>query len=165
MNVRLLRPRPGPGNTPVSEEAFAALLQRECAGLSLLYRSEASFGCDPELGWWVSIPDYPLPEGLLRRSIPLIVSLPRDYPSVSPSALYAPTDADLNGLWPLKEAPAGPSDEGSVGAPEGWNRYAAPNLRWREGDDLDRILDTLRLMLEAAVRIEMTPGSERPEDT
>lgn len=155
-----LTPSPTPSAAAIpAEEALAARLAQECAQLAALYRVPAEYGCDPNGGWWVHLAELPLPEGMNRTTTPIILLLPGEYPATAPTAFYVPADLAGSAGWQMSELL--PAAEGSP-APEPWSRCAFPHLRWREGDDLDRVLCLLQAILQAAARVRLTLGGEQP---
>jgi len=142
----------------LSTESLALRLQQECAALTLLYRCPAEYGCDPQLGFWLQLSAWPLPAGMNQPVCPLIILVPRDFPVVSPVTFFLPAEVTLlPKMRPDVLLPAGDN----VVAPENWQSCAWPSVRWRPGDDLDRILGTLHAALETAGRLALTlPGVE-----
>lgn len=139
-----------PGDAETRSERTAARLQQECAVLTAEYRIDAEYGLDPHCGFWVRLADWPLPLAMNRRSCPLIVMVPPDFPASGPETFFFPANIAANAGWKVSEL--FPSAGEAVG-PENWQACRIRSVPWREHDDLPRILAVLSIAIEAACRV------------
>lgn len=135
----------------LSEDGLAARLQQEAAALSVLYRTQASYGCDPTTGFWLHIERYPLPEGCDPASCPLTLLIPREFPSVPPTTFYLPENVSVSGIRPARFLPVQDAD---IAERPGWTSCSLPKVAWRKGDDLDRLFSALAAVLHAVVSLQ-----------
>jgi hypothetical protein len=154
--ANLIRRRPERPHT--DGETLAARLERECAQLAVIYRTEAEYGWDRDFGWWVCISNFPLPDGMNRSTARLIILVPPEYPAVAPSEFFVQEGLASDTGWRLSELLPGNREQI---APDGWRCCAFPETRWRDGDDLDRLLSNLQSVLKLAAKLQMETVSER----
>jgi len=139
-------------------ETLAARLERECAQLAVLYRTEVEYGWDRDFGWWVCVSDFPLPNGMSRLTTRLIILVPPEYPAVAPSTFFVQDGLVSDTGWRLSEVLPGNREQI---APEGWSCCTFPETGWRDGDDLDRALSKLHSVLEVAAKLRLELAPER----
>lgn len=140
------------------QEALAARLDAECAQISALHRTPATYGFDEAAGWWVKVENWLLPAGMSSEATSLILMLPPEYPAMAPASLFVPHDLGGAEGWMVRDLL--PSNEGNASASFGdgeWSRCAVPLARWNEADDLDRVLAALYVVLNAAIKLRLAP--------
>lgn len=171
MTIRLRIPRPTRGQNAtadhasaqrhddmrLSEDGLAARLQQEATTLSLLYRTPASYGYDPQAGFWLYLERYPLPDGCDPAFAPMILMIPRDFPAMAPTTIYLPHELTVSGVLPARFLPA--PDITDAPRP-GWTACCVPKATWRKGDDLDQLFSAFTAVLHAVASLQCSTCDE-----
>lgn len=144
------------GDSRLSIEELEARLLQEAATLSTLYRCETDCGFDPERGNWLRL-ELRLSQSWSQERIPCILLIPQEFPAAGPEHFMLPKGVqtangiELGSLFALTEL---------IEAPTGWDAHRLPNIAWRKGDDLDRVIAPLLALITAVARLELTPPAE-----